>query len=290
MGEDIHHFCSVLKITSYTTVGKVHNNAFYTNDCYLLSTTFEDQIIFEEVDDWKALRPVRCLTHPFLSMEMFLTPTTKSDIKPGLSIVGIDIPLFAYQFKKWNDNNRKINPVERESLAQFISKVILPNMIHEYMDIALRNRVTYIYHNEDIPKDHRESSITSSYEKALEAPIHNVLNSINTTRLPYKKSLKEIPFLFAHSYWDAIPTAGNFLSPYSYYVTLLLYADWFFPLCSFIHSDQKVISQTAMIIRRIDRYINSTNSLAFMTKNIREDFLVKYNIIKANFSIEKETK
>ena len=273
--------CSGLRITSNYNSGEIHKHSFYTDNCAIIATTFTDDIT--DIS-WELLRPVRCLNHPNTSLELHIPPTNKNDFNSfGVAVVGIDIPMLGYQFKCWNRINSFKPEVERESLAIYIVKIILPNMIPEQFDIAMRNRLPYICNGIIPPKSERERSFVVSYEDSLDNMIGTIIKTINRTRESYKRGLMSIPFVFGENYLDAVPREINSLSTYSYWVVLLTYIDWVYPLCFIIESEQKNITDISKILVRVERFINSTNCLRYMPDNIKRDFDIKYNKIKEVF-------
>jgi len=282
--DSLHHLCSAAQITSGSTYGASHQNTFFTTDCLMVSTTFEDQDIFSlGMVHWTKLRPIRCLSHTLTSMELYMPHTHRKDMVPGLTIVGVDIPLLAYQFKEWTKVNLALPAEDKESINIFVGRYILPNMIPEYVDIALRNRLEFIYRNEEVPITRKERSWASSYEVAVERPIHNVMHAIEATRMPYMKALMELPLIFTDTYLNAVPKNHVGLSPYQYWVNLFIYTDWFYPLITFITADQRNVSDVSKILRRVDRYINSSSTIDHIPPHLRYYFRSKYEKIKEHF-------
>lgn len=287
VSEDLHSICSSLGFTSETTVGKIHLNTFYSSECLIVSTTFEDQLILSNETPYQDLRPVRCLTHPYCSMELFIPSTDKRYVMPGLSAIAIDIPLFAYTFSRWLVDRRaydKANGLDPENLSQFIVKQVLNHMFPEYIDIALRNRLPYIHRNKAVPSERHERSFVTSYEQAIIHPIHGILDQIDASRLPYRKALKEIPFIFSDSYFDAVPKCVGSLNQYSYWTTLLIFTEWTYPLIDLISSEQSQNTDIQKIFVRIDRYLRSSGALNHMPSFLKADFFIKYEQLKEHFS------
>ena len=279
--DNTHELCNALSITSATTIGKVHNNSFYTNTCLIISTNFG---LIDYDIDWTNIRPVRCLTHPGTSMEVYSPATSKQDfINNGISAVGIDIPLFGHQLKAWYKYNIALPAIEQETFSTFISKYILPQMVPEQIDIALRNRISYI--KEDIvPLNiEHERSFIKAYESVLVHPINSVLKNIENSRSSYINSLNQIPFIFTESYLDAVPIEIGELSNYSYWTTCLIMLEWAYPLLKIVKPDQKNNTNISKILLQVYRYANSTKCLNHMPVEFKEKFKEKFSEIVEYF-------
>ena len=275
--DNLQMICNEQGITSDVTFGKLHQDQFYTHQNVIISTTFADQML---ETDWTKVRAVRVLTHPMTSMDLFLPGVYKHQMYNGLTVIGIDLPLYGYQLKKWTEVNDLLPEGQQEAIAEFVSKYVLANMVPEYIDIALRNRLEYIYYDDPIPKTIHERSWAVSYSTAMEHPIRQVLKAIMTSRSTYLKGLSEIPMVFKNDYLEAVPMEIASLSTYSYWVVLIVYTDWVYNCLLFMGSNQKNITDINKILVRVDRILNSGMVLAHMPDEIKENWQKKYNFIK----------
>ena len=281
INDNLHNICSGLGITSDYTPGHVFHDAFYTKTCLILATNFSDSDPNQVAPlVWQNIRAVRCLTHPNTSMEVHVPVTNKRLLGEGLAAVGIDIPLFGYQLKQWLIINNNLPEIEQESLAQFLSKYVLPGMVMEQIDIALRNRLSYIYKDTIPSVITKERSFVTTSEASLVAPLQRILEVINTSRAGYKKALLEIPMIFENNYFTAVPMEIASPSSYSYYVILLVMIDWVYPMTIFIEADQKNITEIGKVLKRVERFVNGTNCLKYIPSELKPEFERKYNRIK----------
>lgn len=281
---NIQRICSELGITSSYTYGRVHTNQIYTKNCILLSTTYSDQII---IQDWKTITAIKCLNHNMFSMDIFIPPTQHSQLIDGLTVLGIDIPLFAYQLKKFTEYNNTLPIGEQESIGIFISKYVLPNIIHSYLDIAFRNRLKYVYSNTPVPNNMRhERSWALSYTDALENSVLNVLKMIMTTRTHYIRGLSEIPMVYNSTYLSAVPMEAGVLSNYSYWVTFIIFVDWFYAIIDFITDEQVDSSNIRKTLIKVNRLLNSGwMPTRYMPEDVKINLFKKYKVIQDKFLI-----
>jgi hypothetical protein len=233
---------------------------------------------------WQEIRAVRTLTHPFTSLDIIKPCTNKDDMGSGFAAVGIDIALFGYQLKQWTIFNKSLDPLEQESITMFLSKYVVPNMMPEHIDIALRNRITYIY-SEMVPIDTpvKARSFAVSYEAAIVHPIVRVLEVINASRMPYVTGLQELPFIYSDTYFEAVPMEIASLSTYSYWVVFMVMLDWAYPICVFINDDQKNITDISKIIKRVNRFVLGTNCLKYIPSELKPYVRIKYEAFVKRF-------
>ena len=281
VSDNLHNICNPLQITSSTTFGKIHHNSFYTNTCALISADFGLSSI---KTDWEKITSVKVLTHPSLSMEVHI-PVTVSRNKQldGLAVIGIDIALFAYQLKKWTQYNKTKSDLEQESIADFISKYVLPNMIPSQIDCALRNRIEYLVRNEIPDVIEIERAFVKNYESAIKGPIEQILKNISTSRSVYRKAVGEIPFIFNDSYLSAVPFEIASFSTYSYWVVFMTFVDWVYPMVFFIPPSNINNTLISTILKRVDRFINGTGCLNHIPSELEDNVYYKYNKIKEKF-------
>lgn len=122
--------------------GKLFRNVFFgggskeiiINNISLISP---DRI----VEDWKNMRPVRILRHPFSDL-WGNVPDGRPTIKDGLSYFSVDIPMLAtmyWCFQKEQDIAEE-NGHARATPGQFVYAYCLANMVEDMIDHAIFNR------------------------------------------------------------------------------------------------------------------------------------------------------
>jgi len=270
--EDNHtKICSAARITSSFTKGMIYTKLFYTTNCAVLSTTFTDKQL-----DWRNERPVRCLNHPFTTMEIFLPPLGNDIIDNRFSAIGIDLFKLARQLRGWLHEQDTNAELTHESLSEFIGQYVLPGMMPEQIDIALRNRIIHLALGEDIPDPtKRERQNIKSIEETIDHELTHLLVKLRTRRLPYYNTLEQIPLLFSDNVMTRLPYEINELSMYSYWLLLLVYVDWFY-LAAIVANGNQTTTNIHNLLLRVDRFIYSTDSLTRMPTALRETFIKRY--------------
>lgn len=123
--------------------------AFYGDDISeIIITTTNTYTPRELWNGWENMSAVRALAHPINGPTVFeldgslrVPPALRSGVK--LAILELDIPLLACQFQMWKLSNR--TQAQRPDVipdGNFISQVILPNLLMSHLDIAVLNTMS----------------------------------------------------------------------------------------------------------------------------------------------------
>lgn len=122
--------------------GKIFKNVFFGGGSKEIvissnSLTSPDKI----VTDWKNMKPVRILRHPFSDLWGNI-PDGRPTVKDGLSYFSVDIPMLAtmyWCFQKEQDVKEEAGE-PRKTPAQFVYAYCLANMVDDMIDHAIFNR------------------------------------------------------------------------------------------------------------------------------------------------------
>ena len=281
--DELDKICNPLGITNEYGFGKPHENFLYTETSFVIATTFDDQFT---TTAWKDIRALRVLDHPFVSMELFIPEFTKeSVIKDATTVIGIDIPLFGFQLKAWAIENSTLEEDQRENLSGFITKYVLPNMVNEYIDITVRNRLYYIVNNLLTPQERHERSFVIGYEEVIEKPLKVIISNIKNSNRPYLKGLAEIPMVFSKDYLSALPMEITSLNSYSYWIVFHTFIQWAYPLTFLVDKNYENSTNIITILHRIDRFINNHSYLSHLPEELKKSDLEKYEQIKNIFTV-----
>jgi hypothetical protein len=280
--DSVARICNPLHITNITGFGALHRNVIYSETNAIIATTFPDQFI---TTPWEEVRAIRVLDHPYTTLEIFIPPVDRASVIPNTTtVIGIDLPLFAYKLKGWLIQNNKKTEGARENLSEFISKYVLPLMVVEYYDIAIRNRLPYLSRGEPVPKERYERGFIQGYETTIDLSVVRILSAIKGSNKPYLKGLAEIPMIYSSDYLSALPMSIASLDSYSYWVTFYTFVNWAYPITYLFDKDFGNSTNILTILHRVDRLIKNNHYLGQMDDNMRTTCLAKYNEIKEKFS------
>lgn len=132
------------KLTSSLYRGALFKNVFYgENVTEVLMATDEVFNPYEAYDNWKTLKPVKCVYHNRSDLDLLLPNGKTSGTEEGLAVISINIPMLAIQFRAFLEETYKYFLEDNALLSpasHFIHMYVLPGMLESQLDIALFNR------------------------------------------------------------------------------------------------------------------------------------------------------
>lgn len=276
---NLQSITTMLGITSHVNPGDIHDKAFYTKQCTIVTCEYYNYYDIENIP-YQDIRPVRVLNHELYDSSLNL-PDIHNHIKHnGISVVGIDIPALAVMYSKWFILNNKKTIEEQEKTSFFIGRYILPNMIPEQHDIAIRNRLIAMNNGIEVPINHKTVHNEVDYTRDLIIALNSIIMKINTNTKHYTIDLYKIPMVFSNNMLESVSQNFTGLFIYSYWAVLLIYTDWLYFVKVCLTSDKSYNSKFYNKFRDIDKYIKSSNTLRFMDSEIENYYLIRYNELK----------
>ncbi len=269
---DLYKITNGLGIVSDLYSGSVGYHQMYTKHCYFISAAFGE--VYPDME-WRTLRPVRCLTHPFTNLSFSLPPCGKNVISDEISMVGIDIILLGYMFKQWYMQNMYKSYIEQETLDVFLSKHILPGMLDEQYDITLRNRIGGIF--TDNSSFSQPFVIIDGLKDYSELYV-KLLKRINTSPNAFTVEMQGLP-LFFNNYLAATPTVLQTTNSVSYWASTMLYMDWLLPMLQTIGAPND-LSLVRMKIDRSLKHMDSSKSLSNLNSQLRYHYWKKQSLLR----------
>jgi len=133
-----------LKMTSSIYKGSVFDGIFLGpgNDEIIIAHN-DSFNPFDAHDNWINLRPVEFLSHQRSDLGLNIPDGINTGVEEGLTVIAINIPLLAIQYRAFRINERIINANDSaESVMQFIHRFVLPNALYSYLDHAIFNRIS----------------------------------------------------------------------------------------------------------------------------------------------------
>ena len=99
--------------------------------------------IYKAQQDWRALRPVRVLSHPFTDMSLGrCNGNYNGSTESGIAVIAINVAMLALQYRCWYEQERQPDPSEAaRTVHQFVSMYPITNMIYSHVDVAFFNRL-----------------------------------------------------------------------------------------------------------------------------------------------------
>lgn len=188
-------------LTSEITFGKIHNGIFFgSGNPEIIIYNEEYFNPFEALKNWRSLRPVQVLEHPFSDLNMVLPDGENSRSDTGLCVISINIPMLMVQYRGFvEDQMAHMN--DKPSLlgvTHFVKMYVLPGMLASYVDIAVMNRLVNIFYGAPMTENYRKLPIPIvHYETTLDRGLSQILEHIEGANIAYSAMLKNIPTVSA---------------------------------------------------------------------------------------------
>lgn len=255
---DIHSFVidklpyitTTLELNTSFNIGGIHVNTFYTKHCVITSNY--DNVI-DDTLGWEEIMAVTCLTHPLTDIDVLL-PKTGGELPEGLSVINIDIPKLAIQYHLWKADNNDSN------VSTFLTSYVLNNMMKQSITIGLRNRLIGNGTVED------KDPIAKSYNE--------IITNLNNKSILLTKVMCIVPFPWGN-YYDNVPKIDTFTTPFNYWVSIVVYTEWLYPIFKLLPKTNVVKSSNNLITR----YVKTNNVDRFIPKTYKEEVSAKFNYI-----------
>lgn len=137
-----------LGMTSSIAQGRVFRGTFFglgSEEILIATDTVFDPVYANS--NWRNLSPVTFLRHPSTGLNLDIADGKTFNSQAGLSILEINIPLLAVQYRAFR--HYEIDLIQdredsQKSIMQFIHMFVLPNMMDSYLDYAIFNRTDYM--------------------------------------------------------------------------------------------------------------------------------------------------
>lgn len=188
----------VFKMTSSIYKGHIFNGIFYGPDNpEILIADNASFDIFDANKNWESLSPVNVIRHFKSDLGLNIPDGTLSGSESGLSVIVINIPMLAVQYRAFRINEMYISDGEFESqrsIMQFIYMYVLPNMLESHLDCALFNRINNLQNGAPLGETNkRHSFYIIDFASKVQAFHEKVLKGLDSSTRNFVGILRTIP-------------------------------------------------------------------------------------------------
>lgn len=198
---------------AYNIVSPI-NNAKITNQGEMYNRNNPELFIFVEypfgvkkcVDNYKALKPVRVVSHDFTDFGYGLANGAYQSQETGIAIFTIDIALLALQYQQWFQKERYIK--ERNyhlPTTHFVVKYIWTGLLSTHMDNVIFNRLlNRLKKQPSAPSRTPHSFYTVDYGDRFDATLDQLIARYQNQPSDWLQRMNSIPSLEYGSYFKAV--------------------------------------------------------------------------------------
>lgn len=193
--------------------GKVFDKGtFYGDDISEIIITAHELVDPRDIwNKWEGMSCVRALAHPIrgvgiLELDGDLRLPSRARDSAQLAVLVLNIPLMACQYQLWKMSMRATS-VNAGALpdGQFISSVVLPNLLKSHLDIAMLNSLSYqvgIDTSYDLPSN--MPFYTTDVSTRLNGGISDLLDRFTSQTFTFPEILRNVPVYGANNLLEAV--------------------------------------------------------------------------------------
>lgn len=185
------------KMTSSVYSGQLFDGVFYGPGTKEIIIADDEYISpYEIQSNWKNIQSVKVLDHPRSDLYLNLPNGKVSGTETGTATIVINIPALALQYRQFAiEQARRMQHGENPAtVAFFIYRYVLPNMLYTHLDVALFNRIV----NWTIGKPMGESTVKHAfalldYTNRVDDVYRDLVKEIENTEVDFWTILRSIP-------------------------------------------------------------------------------------------------
>ena len=202
-------FAQAQRMTAVNTAGRTFSGTFYgpgiEEVLLCVNTAFDWDWA---VKNWKQLRPVQVLQHPFTNDAFNLPTGVNNTTVKGLAVIQVDIPMLVIQyhaFRLWEIYDVKLLNQEyvHKTPFQFLHMHVLPNMLYSHVDNVILNRFRALVTGQSMDTSaSRHSFMVTRYGNRIDSVLQALVKQLTTRREDFGTTMRSIPMVFAEDGYD----------------------------------------------------------------------------------------
>ena len=195
-----------LKLTSHYKSGNVFDGVFYGyGNSEILIATDEYFDLTDAKENWQELQPVKTLTHPKSDLNMDIPNGKVNSQEKGIAVITINIPMLAYQYKRFMLNELAKNPDAPGTVMQFVGQYPLANMLYSQTDVAIANRFIRKFKGLSLGEsDLRPPIYVTDYTDKLDQHHEKLIKLMVKKHLTFNQMASTIPMLTNNSLFETM--------------------------------------------------------------------------------------
>lgn len=186
----------VMQITSAVNVGKVIQPGEFYGDNPEIIIADDTEFDYEEaMKDWKNLEPIKVHRHPFTDMSVAVPAGEyKGSNEKGLIVLSVHFAKLAIQYRGWYMSERSQADGSTESMAQFVRRYPVTNLVRSHMDVALFNRLAALKKGALVAPYNRVNPVYQiDYSSRIDAALQKYIDNVLGTQRTFEEYLLNLP-------------------------------------------------------------------------------------------------
>jgi len=191
------------RFTSDIDYGVFHDGVFYGPGNKELIFYNEDYFNpFDAVQNWKALQPIKVLSHQISDFGLLLPDGKNASTGQGFCAISINVPMLLCMYRGFlmDQSARLDSKGESQGLlgvTHFVHMYVLPSMLYSHIDYVIMNRMYNLYHDIDMSRATRKHAfLVVDYGDKMDNVLREILKRLEDYKGSYYAYLQNIPSIF----------------------------------------------------------------------------------------------
>lgn len=188
---------STFQLTSSISYGIIHDGIFFgPNSKEVIIVINESFNHYDVLRNWKTVRSVNVLSYPRSDLSLMLADGRDNDSAEGISVISINIPMLAVQYRAFCLEQYKISLSggNTRTAAHFVHRYILPNMLYSQVDLAIFNRFSNLVLGAPMSESKtKHPFFLLEYDKNVDDYLKMLLEYIDNSPRDFENILQLLP-------------------------------------------------------------------------------------------------
>lgn len=216
MSLDIHRFNQLndlrantysrhFELTSEVSFGRFRKDFLYKGlTCLLSVSDYYD--VEEAYKNWETLTPVEVISHNVSNTRLLLPDNPNYNSEEGVNYVKVNIPKMLLMYRAFYERHiPKDEDLEggNTSIARFVMKYILPNMMRSHIDLVMFNRFNCLLTGEPMGESYKNHPFPiMDQDKMVDNVLMELVKHVQRKPVMYYSVLKLIPSIYKEDFQE----------------------------------------------------------------------------------------
>jgi hypothetical protein len=197
------------KMTSSVSIGTLFNGTFYGKGSKEILIGINDRFDVLEADkNWKNVRAVNVLLTTRTDLSTVLPDGKAYSFNDGISVVSINIPLLAVQYRAFLNNQFKSSYFQTGdalTTGHFVNMYVLPNMLYSQTDMILFNRLNSLLLGSPLQtNNYRPPFYQVDYTKNVDRYYLKLIDYFGKSQRDFRTILSILPMVGAQNFKEGL--------------------------------------------------------------------------------------
>lgn len=188
-----------LDLTTVSHIGETRSpGVFYGEGSEEIILLTNDAFSLEDLRlKWEDAEPVRFLRHPKTDLSANVPDGVQTSPETGLSVITINYPMLACQYRQWMWRQLKLPEEDRQSINDFVRSYPITNALRSQLDVAFVNRSMRLFFGEPVADtgDTHPFYFNARHEKT-DSVIMRLLDLADRKRVTVEEFVNAWPVLY----------------------------------------------------------------------------------------------